>query len=90
MLHTESKELANMDTNGIPTRVLWRGELYQVEWRTQDGQPFVEVSPDSPEFHEACLRNMRANGNHLTLSFDTRGQFLADDESKGQPGDQTE
>jgi hypothetical protein len=79
-----------MDTNGTPTTVLWRGELYQVTWGTQDGHPFVEVSSDSLEFREACLRNMRANGNHLTISFDPQGQFLADDELKGQRGDKTE
>lgn len=79
-----------MDTNGTPTTVLWRGDLYQVKWGTRDGQPFVEVSPDSPEFREACLRNMRGNSNHLTSSFDPQGQFLADDELKGWRGDKTE
>lgn len=72
-----------MDTSGTPATVRWRGETYQVKWRIQDGQPFVDVSPESPEFCEACLRNMRTYGNHLTISFDVQGQFLADDEVKG-------
>jgi len=73
-----------MDTNGTPTTVLWRGEPYQVKWGTQEGQPFVEVLPESPEFREACLRNMGANGNHLTISFEVGRYFLADDPAKGR------
>lgn len=79
-----------MDTNSTPTTVRWRGELYHVEWGIRDGQPFVKVFPDSPEFREACLRNMRANSDCLTLSFDTQGQFLVDDDAKGRRDDLAE
>ena len=84
MQHSKAERIAIMDTSGTPITVSWRGAAYQVTWGLQDGQPLVDVSPESLEFREACLRNMRTYGNHLTISFDTQGQFLADDEAKGR------
>ncbi len=74
-----------METNGTPKPVLWRDQLRQVTaWGTRDGEPFVEVLPDDEEFKRACLRNMQANNNHLTTSFEAGRYFLADDPAKGR------
>lgn len=53
-------------------------------WGVRDGCPFVETNPKDVQFLDACLRNMRANDNHLTISFEAGRYFLANDPVKGR------
>jgi len=81
----EQQEENKMDANGTPKALLWRGQVHHVTaWGVRDGEPFVETASQDSEFLNACLANMRAHDNHLTISLEVGVDFLADDPAKGQ------
>jgi hypothetical protein len=67
---------------GIPGRVWWQGKCYMVTCSVTDDVPCAETDPPCPSLREAALRNMKAHGNLLRISFP--GDHLADDPKKGE------